>query len=106
LLELNFDSYRNKIHLPVNASKHPVRSVHRGFHGAYNERWQRQLDTIYRDLEQGRISKAEARRRLEELMSTQRQALRKGEGTLNKAEDIDNARGIDRSTISDTSEAK
>lgn len=82
------EKYRNKIALPVEAGIHPTRTVHRGMHRAeYTQKFERVLDSVALQIRRGILTPEEGRKLIETAVSRERQDLRTGATSLNKASD-------------------
>lgn len=81
---MNIHESKNIIYLPKYAENHPVRTVHRGSHPAYNEQVVERLREIeLRGLEHG-WTKDQYRSAVNDLITENRQGLRRGQIKLNK----------------------
>ncbi len=105
LTGFDIEKYANKIALPNKAGIHPERTVHRGMHRTeYTERFELVLDRVARDVQSGRLTPAQGRAAIEELVAAERQGLRKGETSLNKASDEAKAKSDKNDSKSDKSD--
>jgi RHS repeat-associated protein len=85
-LGVSINDKNNIVRLPNSPMVSSCSTVHCGRHtNKYTEARRLELDSIYRDLKSGRISKQEAEKRLRNKMDTNNQKLSGGEMMLNKA---------------------
>jgi RHS repeat-associated protein len=85
-LGVSINDKNNIVRLPNSPMVSSCSTVHCGRHtNKYTEARRLELDSIYRDLKSGRISKQEAEKRLRDKMDTNNQKLSSGEMMLNKA---------------------
>ncbi|WP_349974841.1 AHH domain-containing protein [Pseudomonas sp. WHRI 8519] len=81
---LNIHASQNIIYLPKYEEGHPTRTIHRGSHPTYNAQVRNSLNEIELVGREQGLTKEQYRSAVKDVISENRQGLRRGEIKLNK----------------------
>lgn len=105
LTGFSIEKYSNKIALPSKADLHPGRTVHSGRHRSdYTDRIEAVLDDVAEAVRSKQMTPEQGRAAIENAVAAERQGLRKGETSLNKASDEAKSKSNQDTSKSDKSD--